>query len=160
MKRNFLKFFSLICVLTFLLLASVIFVSAQSSYEDDFSDYAEAIYLYNCDFKKELYCTGENKVLGVGPTAKIMTGLIACEIFADKLDQTVMISKEMLEGVSGNVMGLKPGMSVTLRDLIYGTVCGGNNDAAQVLAITAHGSVASFVDKMNQKKEVFYKLLQ
>jgi len=149
MKRKALKFFSLIFVLTVLFSTSIIFISAESSFTDDYSDYAEAIYLYNCSFKKELYCVGENKSLAVGPTAKIMTGLIACEMFKNDLDRAVPVSKEMLQDISGNVMGLKAGMTVTVKDLLYGTICGGNNDAAQVLAITACGSVASFVDQMN-----------
>ena len=149
MKKRMLKFFSFLCIFVILFSVSIIFISAEGAYEENYSEYAEAIYLYNCNFKKEMYCIGEDNTLAVGPTAKIMTGLIACEMFKDELDKSISISKEMLDGISGNVMGLKVGMNVTVKDLIYGTVCGGNNDAAQALAIAACGSVEAFVIKMN-----------
>ena len=155
MTKRIVKLFSLLCV-TVLLFASIIEVSAAVEDEYDFSDNAQAIYLYNCDFKQELYSVGEDKVLPVGPTAKIMTGLIACELFEKELDKSVTVSAEMLQGVSGNVMGLKSGMTVTVKDLIYGTVCGGNNDAAHVLAFISDGSIDAFTKRMNAYTDKLY----
>lgn len=155
MTKRIAKLFSFVCVIA-LLYALSIEVYATNEPEYELSSDAQAIYLYNCDVQRVLYTSGENKTLPVGPTAKIMTGLIACELFENELGKTVTVSSDMLEGVSGNVMGLKAGMTLTLKDLLYGTICGGNNDAAHILAIISDGSVSAFVERMNAYTDKLY----
>ncbi len=127
-----------------------------SEIELDFGDNASAVYFYSYDADRVLFSTGTDEILSPGPTAKIVTGLIACERFSNNLDKQVIITPEMLEDVSGNSMNLKTDMCLTVKELIYGAVCGGNNDAAQALAVLCGGTVEGFIDKMNAYAEKLY----
>lgn len=122
----------------------------------DYFSQAKAVYLYSYDANRVLLSKGENEILSPCASAKMMTGLIACEMLADRLDEKVLIVSDMLEDVRGNSMGLKDGMELSIRDLLYGTICGGNNDAAQVLAIVCHKNVPDFVKKMNSYASSIY----
>ena len=84
-------------------------------------------------------------------SVKIMTGLLACRALADRLDETVTVSAAMVAGVTGRSMHLADGEKLTVRDLLYAAICGGYNDAACVLACLASGSVAAFVEDMNEE---------
>jgi D-alanyl-D-alanine carboxypeptidase (penicillin-binding protein 5/6) len=80
-----------------------------------------------------------------------MTGLLACELLHDRLDEVVTIKNEMLTGTKGTSMKLEDGDKLTILSLIYGTVCGGFNDAAYALAYITAGSHSGFVELMNKK---------
>lgn len=88
-------------------------------------------------------------------SVKIMTGLIACRQLEGRLDETVTITAAMLAGASGRQMKspLQVGEIVTVRDLLYATICGSYNDAATVLACYTSGSVSDFVEDMNAEAE-------
>lgn len=141
-----------------LLFASLLMIGAifpASAHEEcneaDFSvdDMAGAVYLYSYDADRVLLCTKPHESIAPASSAKIMTGLVVCELYPDRLDDKVEITEEMLRGHTGASMNLKVGMTVTLRDLLYGTVCGGNNDAATALAIAISGNLDDFVKEMN-----------
>ncbi len=84
-------------------------------------------------------------------SVKIMTGLLACQSLADRIDEEVTVSSAMLAGVEGRRMNppLADGEVLTVRDLLYAAICGGYNDAAQAVACLTAGSVADFVESMN-----------
>ena len=84
-------------------------------------------------------------------SVKIMTGLLACRALADRLDEVVTVSAAMVAGVTGRSMHLADGEKLTVKDLLYAAICGGYNDAACVLACLASGSVAAFVEDMNEE---------
>ena len=105
-------------------------------------------YLYNYESDRVLFCNDSQRSLMPASTAKMMAGLIACELYEDKLDTSLTITEEMLDGHEGTSMSLQVGMKVTVRDLFHGTVFG-NNDAAQALAIACAGSTKAFVKEMN-----------
>ena len=98
------------------------------------------LFSYNMD--AQLYPTS---------STKIMTAIVAIETLKDRLDETVTLTSEMLSSVSGNRLGLEAGEVLKIRDLIYILVTGGNNDAAVCLAYICAGSVADFVNMMNEK---------
>jgi D-alanyl-D-alanine carboxypeptidase len=83
-------------------------------------------------------------------SAKIMTGLIACERLSARLDDAVTVTEEMLTGASGYSMKLKVGERISVRDLLYGAICGSYNDAAYVLASVIGGNSDGFVSIMNE----------
>ena len=134
------------------LLALSFSISAKTAYsvECDNADSAEAIYLYSYDSKSVLYSKNEKKLLSPASTVKIMTGLIACERLGNRLDEQITVSEEVLEGHTGVSMGLKLGASYSVRDLLYGAICGGCNDASQALAILCSDSIDEFVMDMNE----------
>lgn len=81
-------------------------------------------------------------------TPKIMTSLLAIE----KLDPNQVITSDIdattLTGSS--VMGLRPGVAITVRDLLYGLMLPSGNDAAIELARAIDGTEQAFVRRMNQ----------
>lgn len=136
----------LVSIFTFALLTS-----AKSAFEVecDNSEYADAIYFYSYDAKTVLYSKNEKKIIYPASTVKIMTGLIACEQLENRLNENIIVTEEMLQGHGGISMGLKDGMTLKIKDILYGAICGGCNDAAQVLAFVCYGSIDKFVDEMN-----------
>jgi len=67
-----------------------------------------------------------------------------------RLDQTLPVSSEAARQ-SPSKLGLQPGETVSVHDLILGLVTKSANDAAVVLAEGLAGDVASFADRMNRK---------
>ena len=152
MKTTF-KLFSiliLICLFSSLFAFSA---SAKNAYsvECKSAEYADAIYLYSYDAQSVLYSKNEDKIIAPASTVKIMTGLLLCEHLGDRLDERVEIISQMLAGHEGTSMGLEVGATYLIEDLLYGAICGGYNDAAQVLAVICSGSVDLFVKEMNKR---------
>lgn len=112
---------------------------------------AEYVFLYNVNTDKMIYSKNTTQKMFPGSTVKLMTGLIICEKFADKLDEKVTITQEMIALSTGWNIKLEEGMIVTVKDLLYGMLCGGGNDATIALAILCSGSVDNFVHDMNDK---------
>lgn len=122
----------------------------------DIPSEAGSVYLYSYSGERVILCNDQDKKIAPGAAAKMMTGLIAAELFYDRFDERVTVTAEMLKGVSGASMSLRAGMTLTIRDLFYGTVCGGNNDAAQILAIALCKSIDAFVKEMNYYASLLY----
>ena len=118
---------------------------------------AGAVYLYSYECDRVLFARDQDTRRAPASSTKIMAGVVACEIYADKLGDSVTITSEMLEGVSGASMGLRVGMTLKIRDLLCGTLLG-NNDAAQALAIACAGSIKEFVKDMNVYAGQLYML--
>ena len=127
-------------------------LSAEEISESDVvgANKATSVYLYSYDADRVIFSKGCEEKLYPASTVKMMTGLLACELYADRFNETVSVTHEMLEGQSGTSMNLKNGMTISIEDLVYGTICGGNNDAAAVLAIACAGSIDAFVEQMNK----------
>lgn len=106
---------------------------------------------YLCNLENNLVLYEKNGDTPVYPAAsvKIMTGLLACRALADRLDEEITVTTAMLAGASGRQMQLAEGETLTVRDLLFGSLCGGYNDATCALAYLTAGSVAAFVDQMN-----------
>lgn len=88
-------------------------------------------------------------------TTKIMTTIVALE--NGNLDDEFMVGEEVLGTTIkftsySSLMGIQPGETLKLRDLVYGLMLVSGNDAGEAIAKHVAGSVdASFVDLMNQK---------
>ena len=86
---------------------------------------------------------------------KILTLLVAAEHVTD-LDDTFTITREITDYSYSNdcsAVGFDDGETVTVRDLLYGTILPSGADAAAGLAFYVSGSLEGFVDLMNQKLE-------
>ena len=87
-------------------------------------------------------------------TTKIMTTLIALE--NGNLDDEFMVGEEVLGTTQkfssySSLMGIQPGETYTLRELVYGLMLVSGNDAAEAIAKHVAGSVDAFVGMMNSK---------
>ncbi len=151
-KNNIMRFCSLIMVVLMLL-------SLPAVYADDTSDayaapeieYAEAAYLYN--FENDCVLLDYNSSAKVYPasTVKIMTAIVAFDVFGDDLDREITVTLSMLDEVSGNKIGFQAGEVITVRQALSCMLVNSANDAAIILAHAAAGSTDEFVSLMNQK---------
>lgn len=100
-----------------------------------------------------LYGKDESERLPPASLTKIMTAIVARDLLPDVNAQVrVSISGSSLRRTTGSsVMGLEPGMSVSVLDLLYGLMLPSGNDAALALAQASAGDVDSFVRLMNEK---------
>jgi len=111
---------------------------------------ARAAVVVDGETGRVLYDLGAHDRLPPASTTKIMTAILALESGADTGGSVVSdIDARWLKGSS--VMGLRPGMVLSVRDLLYGLMLPSGNDAAIELAKIVDGSEAAFVDRMNQK---------
>lgn len=148
-----------LCLMVFMLCLSPI-SSLSAAAAADYSDYAaaptaadqaEAYYLYN--MTQDILLTQKNMDKPICPasTVKIMTGLLACEALADRLQETITVTAQMAVDFSGYCMGLQIGEQISAESLLYAAFCGGYNDAAIVLACHISGSVSGFLSAMNAR---------
>jgi len=114
-------------------------------------EHCTGAYLYNFENDEILLQMGTEERVYPTSTVKIMTGIVAIEALGEELDRRITITPEMLAKVTGNNIQLKAGETVTVEQLLYGTLMNSANDAATVLAFAAYGSVEAFVARMNEK---------
>ena len=107
--------------------------------------------VYNLENERVLYSKNEKTKVYPASTAKLMTGIIAVEFYEGRFSDLVTVTEEALKGSKGKNIKLKAGEMLTVGDLIYATVVGGANDAANVLAYEISGTHEIFIDLMNNK---------
>ncbi len=98
---------------------------------------------------------GANERISPASMTKILTLLVAAEQITD-LEDTFTITSEITDYSYENgcsIVGFEVGETVTVRDLLYGTILPSGGDAAAGLAFYVSGSLEGFVDLMNQKLE-------
>lgn len=110
---------------------------------------AASVYFYHIESDRIIGTKNEALQVSAGASVKVLSGLLFCEIFEDRINESVLVTSQMLSGLWGHRMGLKSGDEITVKELLYGAVCASYNDAFYVLAHTASGSLSAFVDQMN-----------
>ncbi len=147
--RRLVAFFCCTC----LLFALLIGVRAGAEELSDLPlDMAKTIYLYNIENKIPIVEKNCDALIYPASTVKIMTGIVAIEHLAARLDEKVAILPEMLTSVVGQQTNwLTPGEYPTVRDLLYHAICGGYNDAIAIITHIVSGGEASFVSLMNER---------
>lgn len=98
-----------------------------------------------------LYGQTEQARLRPASLTKIVTALVA----VDRLDLATMVdirvnSSLLAASTASTVMGLEPGLRLSLRDLLHGLILPSGNDAAIAIAESAASSEPEFVALMNQ----------
>jgi D-alanyl-D-alanine carboxypeptidase (penicillin-binding protein 5/6) len=84
--------------------------------------------------------------LPIASTTKLMTAYVVLhELPLDRLVRAAPYEAEYGE----SLLGLRPGQSISVRDLLYGLILRSGNDAAYDLARAAAGSESRFVTQMN-----------
>ncbi|MDO8741823.1 MAG: serine hydrolase, partial [Candidatus Roizmanbacteria bacterium] len=105
---------------------------------------AEGIYLVDLPSFIPILSRNENLKLFPASTTKILTALVAYDIY--KPDQVITVKKTIADG---QVMGLVVGEKITVENILYGTLIYSGNDAAYVLA--DNYGYDKFIDLMNEK---------
>ncbi len=106
---------------------------------------AQNIFISDLDTGEVLYEKDADVPLYPASTTKIVTGLVAMAHFP--LDQVITITRSY---PSGQNIGLKPGDSLTVENLLYALLIDSANDAAEVLAENYPGGREGFVAEMNR----------
>ena len=91
---------------------------------------------------------GADRQVFPASTTKVLTAILVLEKLS--LDQYVTVSVRATQ-VPQTKLGLKPGESYRVRDLLYGLILKSANDAAVVLAEAVGGTQEKFVDMMNAR---------
>src|SRR5205823_10614565 len=81
---------------------------------------------------------------------KIVTAQLALDRTAS-LDEQVTVDVDSRVMYDSTIMGLTPGMTVSMRALLYGLMLPSGNDAALAIARHVAGSESAFVQLMNQR---------
>lgn len=150
MRRSKIK----IAAILFSALFFTVAVFPLSSFAADYSKEVNSqnICVYNTEYKTAVFEKNADGKISPGPTAKIMTAIVALEYFSSDLQRTVKVSPAALKGIYGSaVIGLVENEEIRAIDLIYATVVGGASDAANAIACAIAGSPSSFAVKMNEK---------
>ena len=138
----------LLCVLT--ALAFLLCATATFAYSPGDSLKSQYVALAEVGSSSLLVEKNANERAFPASTTKIMTCILALE--NGNLDDTVTVGREVdAFGSRSSLMGIRPGETLTLRDLIYGMMLVSGNDAAAAIAVHIGGSISEFADMMNQK---------
>lgn len=150
-KKNVIKAICWLCSLLFLFLFCNVPISAETPIAPDIEG-AGAVLMTHLQSGTVVCSKNEQETVFAGSTVKILSGLLFCEAFRGRTQETLLITEEMLAPVSGfHMRDLTAGDVLTVEQLLYASVCGSYNDAFYILAFYHSGSVAQFVEQMNQR---------
>ena len=100
----------------------------------------------------QIYGRDEHLRLPPASLTKLMTAAVATDqADTSKLITSHVDSTKLYDETGSTVMGLRPGMELSLLDLLYGLLLPSGNDAAIAIAEGISGTTAKFVDLMNEK---------
>lgn len=108
---------------------------------------AEGIYLVDLPSFTPVFSRNENLKLFPASTTKILTALVAYDVY--KPDQVITVKKTITDG---QLMRLVVGEKITVENILYGMLVYSGNDAAYVLA--DNYGYDKFVNLMNKKAEL------
>jgi D-alanyl-D-alanine carboxypeptidase len=102
----------------------------------------------------KIYGRDEHLRLPPASLTKLMTAAVATDqASTDKLITTRVDGAKLYDDTGSTIMGLKPGMELSLLDLLYGLLLPSGNDAAIAIAEGVGGTQEKFVALMNAKAE-------
>ncbi|HXM57404.1 MAG TPA: D-alanyl-D-alanine carboxypeptidase family protein [Candidatus Dormibacteraeota bacterium] len=116
----------------------------------DLGIHADAAVLLDLDTHEVMWARDPHGRRPPASLTKLLTAMVASDL-APSLDQPVTVPVEATQvEADSTVMGLSPGETVTVRELLYGVFLVSGNDAAETLA-RALTSRERFVQLMNEK---------
>ena len=128
--------------------------SAEDTITPPAIDSATAVYFYHVESASLVVEKNAELTVSAGSTAKVMSGLIFCEVLGSRATDAVYITEEMTLGMNGYFrLKLAAGDTLTAEQLLYAALCAGYNDAYQALAVYISGSLDAFVQRMNDKAQ-------
>ena len=110
---------------------------------------ARSAIIIDASSKSIIYQKNPDQKLLPASTTKIVTGLVALEIY----DPEDIVTIKSLNG-TGQKMGLEMEEKITIKNLLYGLLVQSGNDAATALAQFHPQGQDGFIDSMNQKTKV------
>jgi D-alanyl-D-alanine carboxypeptidase (penicillin-binding protein 5/6) len=110
---------------------------------------ASTAVVIDADTGEVLWGLNEHERRAPASTTKIMTAILAAE--NAPLDQVVVSQTDGSAMVGSSIMGLRPGVQISMVDLLFGLMLPSGNDAALEIARAVDGDINVFVDRMNVK---------
>jgi len=110
---------------------------------------AAAAVVIDADTGEVLWGKNEHERRSPASTTKIMTAILAAE--SAPLDEVVVSETDASRMTGSSVMGLRPGVHISMTDLLFGLMLPSGNDAALEIARAMDGDVSRFVERMNGK---------
>lgn len=108
---------------------------------------AQSVLMYDITTEKALFEKNPLERLPMASLTKIMTAIVSLE--NPRKDGAYVVKREDLVGEDS--MGVTPGETLTLEELLYGLMLPSGNDASEVLARNSPFGRAGFVQAMNDK---------
>jgi len=100
----------------------------------------------------EIYARNEHLRLPPASLTKLMTAAVATDhASTDTLITSHVDGAKLFDETGSTIMGLQPGMQLSLLDLLYGLLLPSGNDAAIAIAEGVGGTQEQFVEMMNDK---------
>lgn len=110
---------------------------------------AKALFCVDCSSNKVMLAENISQPLPIASITKLLTAMTVLDNF--KLDQVIEVPGDITEVEKHNV-GIRPGDSFTVRDLLHGMLIESGNDCAETLAgAYTKGGRDGFVTAMNAK---------
>lgn len=104
--------------------------------------------MINATTGEKLLASDENVRRPQASTLKLLTGLVVMEKLHE--EDLVRVGDEALN-IEGSQLGLLPGDQILVKDLLTALYVESANDAANVLAVAAFGSMDEFLQAMNNR---------
>ena len=125
---------------------------------DDFDIAAAAVYLVNEETGTVLYAKNENEPLVMASLVKMMTCILTVENVADIDAETVTADKswifDELYGKNASTADIRPGETLTVRELLYAMLLPSANEAALLAAdYVSGGYMKNFLYMMNTRAQ-------
>lgn len=146
-----------LCLLFCMPLVSLSSVAADNATELPSMDEARAVWLSHLESGRLVASKAENTSVGAGSSVKVMSGLLLCELFANKnkMYDRIYIGEDVwraAESYGGYRLDIEQGDEFTAYDLLYAAICGSYNNTFYILAYyITNGSIEAFVDMMNAR---------
>jgi D-alanyl-D-alanine carboxypeptidase len=109
---------------------------------------AKALYCVNLRGNQTLLERNADTALPIASLTKLVTALVTLDSMP--LDQKVTVP-EHIKKIPKTVVGLNPGDTLTVRDLLHGLLIGSANDCAETLACAYPSGRKGFILAMNKK---------
>lgn len=119
-------------------------LSATSTLDNNLN--SSSYYLLNAQDQDILLAQNEMIQRAPASTVKLLTGLVAIQSLNE--EDIVKVGNEVQ--IENTTLGLKPGDTIRVKDLLTAVYLESANDAAVALAVKAKGSLPAFVEAMNQ----------
>lgn len=119
---------------------------------------AKAALLIDPDTEEILYEQNAHEPLYPASVTKIMTCLLVLEAIENgklSMDTVLTASETAISAVppDGSSVGIKPGEELPVEELLYCMMLQSANEGCNILAEAIDGSIAAFVERMNQKAQ-------
>ncbi len=118
----------------------------------------QAAVLVDLDAGRVLYGYNMDAERAPASLTKVMTVLLALEAVDSgrvSLDEMIVAQDDCLQGLEedSSTSGISPGVTISMKDLLYCALLQSANEACNIIGRYIAGSIAGFVDQMNQKAE-------